>query len=114
MSADVRHLPMWNDDRSLCIVFNGEIYNYREIARELESHGCRSRSTGDTEVILNAVRTWGIEAAVRKFIGMFAFAIWSPREGKLTLVRDRVGVKPLFYWSDSRRVLFGSETRALM
>lgn len=106
--------PMWSADGRYCITFNGEVYNYREIGRELESRGCRFQGTSDTEVVVNAISIFGVEEAVRRFIGMFAFALWSPADGRLTLVRDRAGVKPLFYWTDSKRVLFGSETRALM
>ena len=108
------HQPMWSADGRLCIVFNGEIYNYREIARDLEAGGCRFRSTSDTEVVVNAVQVWGVEDAVRRFIGMFAFAIWDRIDGVLTLVRDRVGIKPLFYALDDRRALFGSEVRAIL
>ena len=106
--------PMWSADGRHCITFNGEVYNYREIGRELEERGCRFAGTSDTEVVVNAISIFGVEAAVKRFIGMFAFALWTPDEGRLTLVRDRGGVKPLFYWADSRRFLFGSETRALM
>jgi asparagine synthase (glutamine-hydrolysing) len=108
------HQPMWSADGTLCIVFNGEIYNYREIARELRRLGCRLRSSSDTEVVVNAVRVWGVERAVQRFIGMFAFAVWDRVESRLTFVRDRVGVKPLFYAVDDARVLFGSELRALL
>jgi asparagine synthase (glutamine-hydrolysing) len=90
------------------------VYNYREIRRELEARGCTFRGGSDTEVIVNAIRTWGMADAIRRFIGMFAFAVWSVPEQRLYLVRDRVGIKPLFYWSDTQRVLFGSEVRALM
>jgi asparagine synthase (glutamine-hydrolysing) len=106
--------PMWSADGRCCITFNGEVYNYREIGAELESRGIRLRGTSDTEVVVNAVSVFGIEDALRRFIGMFAFAVWMPGERTLALIRDRVGVKPLFYWSDTQRVLFGSEARALM
>jgi asparagine synthase (glutamine-hydrolysing) len=106
--------PMWSADGQCCIIFNGEVYNYGDIARELEARGCRFQGTSDTEVVVNAIATFGIEDAVRRFIGMFAFAAWFPATAQLTLVRDRVGVKPLFYWNDGQRLLFGSETRALL
>jgi asparagine synthase (glutamine-hydrolysing) len=112
--SQLGHQPLWNHDRTVAIVLNGEIYNYREIARELESRGVAFRGGSDTEVLVNAVSVWGVEEAVRRLIGMFAFAVWDTRAQRLTLVRDRAGIKPLFYWSDARRVLFGSETRALM
>jgi asparagine synthase (glutamine-hydrolysing) len=106
--------PIWSDDHQLCIIFNGEVYNYPELRRQLEAEGRRFRGASDSEVIVNAMRAWGVETATRRLIGMFAFALWSPTDGQVTLVRDRVGVKPLFYWRDSRRLLFGSEMRALM
>lgn len=108
------HQPMWSSDGRLCVVFNGEIYNFRELKRELENEGCRFHTSCDTEVLVNAVSRWGVDKAVRRFIGMFAFAIWNAAERELILVRDRVGVKPLFYGISEARVLFGSEVRAIL
>ena len=98
------------------LVFNGEVYNYLELRRELEAAGAhRFATTGDTEVVLAALLHWGLEAAVHRFNGMFAFAWWSSATRRLVLVRDRLGIKPL-YWHQTPRgtVLFASEVRALM
>lgn len=107
------HQPMWTADRSLAIVFNGEVYNYREIRPSLEAAGYCFRGGSDTEVVLNAIHNWGLAEAVKRFIGMFAFALWDARERSLLLVRDRVGVKPLYYQKTSQRLIFGSELKAL-
>jgi len=105
--------PMWTSDRSMAIVFNGEVYNYREMREQLQGFGYRFVSETDSEVVLNAIHCWGIEAALRKFIGMFAFAVWNAREHCLLLARDRAGVKPLFYSRTKDSLLFGSELKAL-
>lgn len=104
------HQPMRNPVDGSWIVFNGEVYNFREIRSELEAAGHSFRSHSDTEVILYALRTWGI-AAVDRFIGMFAIAWYRPAERKLVLIRDRAGVKPLFYHWNDRQFLFGSELK---
>ncbi len=105
--------PMWTEDKSMCIVYNGEVYNYKEIRPELEAKGYRFRSTSDTEVILNAIHCLGMDAALQRFIGMFAFALWQARDKMLWLVRDRVGVKPLYYYKGSDGILFSSEMKGL-
>jgi len=107
--------PMENEDGSLRIVFNGEIYNHAEIRRELERRGGHAWRTdhSDTEVILHAYEEWGIEC-LHRFRGMFAFALWDGRERALWLVRDRVGVKPLYYSLLPGRLNFGSEIKALL
>lgn len=107
------HQPMWTFDQSLAIVFNGEVYNYCEIRPDLEARGYAFIGASDTEVVLNAIHCWGLEAALKRFIGMFAFAVWDARERSLLLVRDRIGVKPLYYQKTGQRVLFGSEMKAL-
>jgi len=107
------HQPMWTQDQSLAIVFNGEVYNYREIRFNLEKIGYRFVGGSDTEVVLNAIHYWGIEKALKQFIGMFAFAVWDKRDRSLLLVRDRVGIKPLLYQKTQGRLLFGSELKAL-
>ena len=88
--------PMTWDDGRLWITFNGEIYNFRELRRELQEHGHRFRTTTDTEVILAAYDQWGVEC-LTKLVGMFAFALWDEPKRRLWLVRDRLGKKPLFY-----------------
>lgn len=105
--------PIWSKDRSMAIVFNGEVYNYLEIKSSLVSKGYQFYTDTDTEVVVNAIHCWGIEDAVKMFIGMFAFAVWDQRDRSLYLVRDRVGVKPLFYFKEGDKVLFGSELRSL-
>lgn len=105
------HQPMFSEDKNLAIIFNGEIYNYREIRQELEKHGCRFKSHSDTEVILQSFKKWGKDC-VRKFIGMFAFAIYDKINGKIFLFRDRPGVKPLFYYWKEGLFLFSSELKA--
>ncbi|MFD4143373.1 asparagine synthase (glutamine-hydrolyzing) [Streptomyces sp. NPDC058572] len=95
------------------LVHNGEIYNYRELRSQLESLGHRFRTAGDTEVVLRAYLEWG-ERCAERLDGMFAFAVWDPRDGKLVLVRDRLGIKPLYYAAAGRGLVFGSEPKALL
>ena len=107
--------PMGNADGSLQLVFNGEIYNHAEIRAELEARGHRQWKThhSDTEVILHAFEEWGIDC-LRKFRGMFAMALWQATERRLWLIRDRVGIKPLYYSVHHGRITFASEIKALL
>lgn len=107
------HQPMTTKDQALWVVFNGEIYNYRELRHELEGLGFSFVSESDTEVILHAYEAWG-EAAVQRFNGMFAFALWDTRRRRLWLARDRYGIKPLYFFRGSEHFLFGSEIRSLL
>lgn len=110
--SSLGHQPMVSEDGHFVMVFNGEIYNFAEIRSELEGLGYHFRSSGDSEVVLAALRHWGI-AAVDRFIGMFAIALWCTSERRLWLIRDRLGVKPLYYAWDGRSFWFGSELKAL-
>jgi len=107
--------PMANEDGSLRLTFNGEIYNHAEIRKELNAIGGHSWRTdhSDTEVILHAFEQWGI-GCLERFRGMFAFALWDERNRELWLVRDRIGVKPLYYSIHNGRVTFASEIKALL
>ena len=104
--------PMWNEAKNVAIVFNGEIYNFRELRTELEDRGARFRTGSDTEVILELYAREG-EAAIRRLDGMFAFAIWDRRREQLVLARDGAGQKPLFYADAGGRLVFGSEIKAI-
>lgn len=107
------HQPMTTDDGRYTIVYNGEVYNYVELRQELESKGRRFRSTSDTEVILALYEELG-PACVHRFNGMFAMAIWDAKERSLWLVRDRLGVKPLYYVSEGDTFVFASEIKAIL
>ena len=104
--------PMHSADRRFVITFNGEIYNYRDIRRELQAIGHSMRSDSDTEVLLEACALWGVEAAIERAIGMFAFALWDRKTRSLTLARDRLGIKPLYYAASPERILFASQLKA--
>jgi asparagine synthase (glutamine-hydrolysing) len=104
--------PMRDEATGAWVVFNGEIYNFRELRRELEGLGEKFKSTGDTEVLLRALVTWGA-AALEKIDGMFAFAFWDERRRELLLARDRMGIKPLYYWRSGRKLAFASEVKIL-
>lgn len=107
------HQPMHSQDGRLVMVFNGEIYNFTALRRELEPRGYHFHGSGDSEVILAAFTEWGIEGALQRFIGMFAIALWDRREQRLSLLRDRLGVKPLYYGWSGKLFWFGSELKAL-
>lgn len=107
------HQPIFNEDKTKAIVFNGEIYNFAELRNELEKQGHRFDTKTDTEVILHGYEQWG-EDCVSHLRGMFAFAIWDKRKKSLFLARDRLGKKPLYYFMDGKRHLFASELKAIL
>jgi asparagine synthase (glutamine-hydrolysing) len=105
--------PMVSSCGGFVLSYNGEIYNAAELRTELESLGCEFRSHSDTEVIVEGCARWGVVATVKRLIGMFAFALWERRAKQLVLVRDRLGIKPLYWGRHGRRFMFGSELKAL-
>jgi asparagine synthase (glutamine-hydrolysing) len=107
------HQPMVTSDGRYILSYNGEVYNFRELRIELEARGHQFRSSGDAEVVLNALAEWGEEALLR-FNGMFALALWDRHERRLMLARDRYGIKPLYYSHSPSLFAFGSEIKALL
>lgn len=108
------HQPIFNEDESVCVVFNGEIYNFAALTQELSEKGHRFRTRSDTETIVHAWEEWG-PACVERFRGMFAFALYDSNEKTLFLARDRLGIKPLYYgMSPDGFLVFGSELKALL
>jgi len=107
------HQPIHNEDRTVWIVFNGEIYNYRELRHELEAAGHRFYTSTDTETIVHAYEQWGA-AAIPRLRGMFGLAIWNTRKRELLVARDRIGIKPMYYATAGGRLYFGSELKSLL
>ena len=107
------HQPMFNEDESVLVVFNGEIYNYRELQKELQQRGHRFRTNSDTEVIVHAYEEYG-DDCVKHLHGMFSFAIWDKKRRRLLAARDRFGKKPFNYYWDGQRFIFGSEIKSLL
>ncbi len=108
------HQPMLSDDRQIGLVFNGCIYNYLELRKELQAEGFEFNSSCDTEVLLHGYRAWGISRLTRRLQGMFAFGIWDARTRTVSLVRDRLGVKPLIYATLPDGIAFASTPGALL
>jgi len=113
IDLDASVQPMSNEDGTVWIVYNGEVYNFVELRRELLARGHRFRTAGDTEVIVHLYEEFGVDC-VSRLRGMFAFAIWDARSDTLMLARDRIGIKPLYYTLTDQAFLFGSELKALV
>ena len=107
------HQPQSNEKKTVWIVFNGEIYNYRELTEELSHLGHVFKSDSDTEVLVHGYEEWGIERLLSRMSGMWAFALWDQRLNKLFLARDRFGIKPIFYQIDKEQMVFASEIKAI-
>jgi asparagine synthase (glutamine-hydrolysing) len=105
--------PMRNENEDVFLIYNGELYNHVGLRTQLEAAGCRYHSRSDTETILHAYEKWGLDC-ISSFNGMFAFAIWDARTQRLNLVRDRFGVKPVYYYFDGRKFIFASEIKAIL
>ena len=105
--------PMANEDNTIWLAFNGEIYNFRDLRAELEKKGHSFRSHTDSEVILHSYEEYGLEC-VDNLRGMFAFALWDTKKRRLVICRDRIGKKPLYYWQNGERLLFASEIKSLL
>lgn len=112
--SELGHQPMASRSGRFVIVFNGEIYNYLDLKHELEQAGARFRGRSDTEVILAGFERWGIRDTVGRLAGMFAIAVWDERDHTLALIRDRLGIKPLYVYAKDGLVSFGSELKALV
>ncbi len=107
------HQPMCNEDGSIWLTYNGEIYNFKPLREELQALGHSFRSHTDTEVVIHAFEEWGTSSFLR-FRGMFAFALWDEHQRLLYLVKDRFGIKPLYYYQDAEMLVFASEVQALV
>ncbi len=113
IDPELGHQPLANEDETIWITFNGCIYNYQDIARDLRQKGHRFRTHSDTEVIVHAYEEWGPEC-VKRFNGMWAFAVWDSRNRTLFCSRDRIGIKPFYYTWDGRTFTFASEIKAIL
>jgi len=110
--SEAGHQPMWNSDNTIGIIFNGEIYNFKEIKKELVEFKFKSRT--DTEVIICAYQKWGLKKTLEKFNGMFSFCIYDKKKNKAFFARDRMGIKPFVYYWDNNNFIFSSELKAIL
>lgn len=111
--SELGHQPMHSTDERFVLVFNGEVYNHADLRHDLEKSGHAFRGHSDTETLLAALQHWGVEATLPRLIGMFAFAVWDRKQRNLTLARDAVGIKPLYYGWQKGCFFFSSELKAL-
>jgi asparagine synthase (glutamine-hydrolysing) len=112
-TSSAGHQPFFSPDKRFCLTYNGELYNYLELKKELETKGYKFQTNSDTEVLINAFAEWNVEC-LQRLNGMFAFAIWDEKEKTLTLARDRTGIKPLYYAKIGDTFLFASEIKAIL
>src|SRR5205807_10611534 len=110
---ELGHQPTISRCGRYVLTYNGEVYNFRDLRARLERLGASFRGGSDSEVLLAAISQWGVRRALAEINGMFAFGVWDRAEHCLTLARDRMGEKPLYYAGDSGRFVFGSELRAV-
>ena len=113
LDLEAGNQPIWDSSKRFCIVYNGELYNYRELRSTLQAQGYALQTKSDTEVVLNAFVKWGPQC-LQRLNGMFAFAVWNRRERSLFISRDRLGEKPLYYFWDRKRLVFASEMKAIV
>jgi len=106
--------PVYNEDRSIAICYNGETYNYLELREQLKAKGHRFRTHSDTECLVHGFEEWGIEGLLRRMNGMFAFCLYDSRSREIFMARDRCGQKPLYYHHSDGRLLFGSEVKSIL
>ena len=113
IDLETGHQPIHNEDKTIWIVSNGEIYNFKDLRKELEKKGHRFYTKSDTEVIVHLYEEYGKDC-LQKLNGMFAFAIWDSKGEKLLLARDRIGIKPLFYIEHKGNLIFASEIKSIL
>ncbi len=113
-TSQAGHQPLVSHDNQFAMVFNGEIYNYLELREQLGKEGCQIESHSDSVVLFRALQHWGVDKTLQLINGMFAVAFWNGHKKQLFLIRDRLGQKPLYYYFDTKMLLFGSELKALI
>ena len=105
--------PMYNESKDICIVFNGEIYNFEELKKELQKNH-KFQTNCDTEVLIHGYEEWGIETLLKKLVGMFAFVIYDEIKQRIIGARDHFGIKPFYYYKKNKEFFFGSEIKSFL